>query len=199
MEILKQFCRNKEEGYGSNRISEPYSQGDHTYATNGWIAVRVPRVVDVPEREKTPDMTRLTWDHDELDDWTDLPAYDTANAEECRHCKGTGKQQVCYECDGAGELDLESDYNSYTVECRTCRGDGIAPGRAEHLDPCERCHGIGKDLVTPVAWGSGHLSMFLLEAIKGLPGVKLSQRREGEQPFRFVFDGGEGLVMPMRA
>ena len=39
-EILKKLCK---EGAGS--FSEPFTQGDHTYATDGRILIRVPIIV----------------------------------------------------------------------------------------------------------------------------------------------------------
>jgi hypothetical protein len=51
---LKPFC------WPDNQLlSAPFSIGDHTYASNGHICVRIPRRPDVPEVKETPDTSRL--------------------------------------------------------------------------------------------------------------------------------------------
>lgn len=192
---LQRFCK---EGSCSG-LERPFSQGAFTYASDGWIAVRVPRVESAEENPKAPDMSRIPWGHEDLDDFGPLPDYDIATAKQCRHCKGSGKASTCPECGGEGEVTLDSGYNEYDVECATCHGEGTVPGRPkDEVEPCDRCKGSGHDLISPVTWGNGYISMAILERIKDLPGVKLSTHGNGLEPFRFVFDGGEGLAMPLR-
>lgn len=195
--ILKQFCHK-----GDHRtvdLARPFSEGDYTYASDGWIALRVPRVDGVPENGNAPLPSRLPWDHDEIGDWIDLPDYDLDDADDCRRCKGSGREKSCYECHGAGEVELHSGYHVYSCECLTCGGGGILAAVSKDDDPCGDCNGTGKRLMTPVEWGRAHISMALLERIKVLPGVQLSKHGADLQPFRFKWDGGVGLVMPMRA
>lgn len=194
MEYLKPFCSQDNE-----RISTPWTADGYTYATDGVIAVRVPAIDGVPNNNEAPDMQRLLWDHGTISDWRDLPEYDITAARPCKQCKGSGKSRVCYECDGDGELELDSGHNLYDVECATCHGDGVLPAIDDNGKPCARCDGTGKDLVTPVPWGEGAISMKMLQRIGNLPGAKMSQAGGGTQTFRFKFDGGEGLVMPMRS
>lgn len=190
---LEKFCEPS-----MKKISRPWSAGDYTYATNGHIAVRVPRMDDAPENEEAPDMARVPWDHETLNDWEPLPPYDLAGAKDCTLCKGMKKARVCHECDGEGEVTAETDYNYYVVTCKTCGGDGTMPGESDD-PPCPRCQGTGRSLNIPVPWAAGHIGMQMLVKINDLPGVKLSKTGDGEKPWRFIFDGGAGVIMPMRA
>jgi len=51
----------------------------------------------------------------------------------------------------------------------------------------------------PVPWRGGHISGLLLARLSTLPGLQLSKYGEPTETIRFKFDGGDGLVMPMRA
>ena len=65
---------------------------------------------------------------------------------ECECCKGTGKatRDTCEECDGEGEVDAETDYNTYYgLECKSCDGDGFKLYRGGDQD-CQDCQGSGK-------------------------------------------------------
>jgi len=52
---LKKYCSKDET---RPYLHEPFSRGEWTYATNGHIAVRVPKLADVPEPQKVVDIVR---------------------------------------------------------------------------------------------------------------------------------------------
>jgi len=69
---------------------------------------------------------------------------------ECTTCNGTKKSSsvVCCECDGEGEVDAETDYNTYYgLDCKGCDGDGklISAGGDED---CQTCKGTGQAVDT---------------------------------------------------
>jgi hypothetical protein len=172
-------------------MSQPWSVGAFTYATNGHLAVRMPRVPEIPERKNVIMIEeRLIWDHESLLDYLPLPPYDLEGRQRCSLC-------TCPECDGEGEVIAETDYNEYEVTCKTCNGGELVPGDEEGV-PCRRCNGTGKDFDFAVAWGAGFISAYLLEMIKDLPGVQLSPTGDGMTPWRFIFHGGVGLIMPRK-
>jgi len=190
---LQPFCHPDRRTSG---ISTPFSRMDHTYATDGKLIVRVPRLADVGERDNTPQVDNLGWNHAELADWTDAPELDQATVKRCSVCKGTGKTNICPECYGYGEVLTETSMNWYEVTCKTCVAAGKVAGGE---DVCDYCAGTGKDVDTPVEWRSGHISALMLTRLSTLPGLQLSPYGEPTEVIRFKFDGGEGLVMPMSA
>lgn len=187
MQILKRFCKS-----GKAILSKPFSQGEHTYATDGFVAVRVPRIKEIPENPLTPNVNALPWDHEEIADWEELPEYSFEGTGICRECGGTGFQQTCPECDGKGEICVSTSYNEYHCECRTCGGNEVVP--ADSGERCEACYGTGKKLPRAVKCGRGNISIKLLEQIKRLPEVKISREGSEQGLYRFKFRGGVGLV-----
>lgn len=50
---LSHFCYTEDD---RPTIQQSWSRGDFTYATNGHVAIRVPRLRDVPENDRAPDV-----------------------------------------------------------------------------------------------------------------------------------------------
>jgi len=50
---LSHFCHTEDD---RPYLKQPWSRGEFTYATNGHVAVRVPRRADVPENDEAPDV-----------------------------------------------------------------------------------------------------------------------------------------------
>ncbi len=88
---LKRFCWTDN---GRPTIARPFSQGDWTYATNGRLLVRVPRLSDVPEYDDSPkDIQKNIFDaHLITGTWqpvpNDLPSL--LEPKPCSECKGVG-------------------------------------------------------------------------------------------------------------
>jgi hypothetical protein len=90
-------------------LSRPLSLNGHSYASNGHIAVRVPRRPDIPENKEAPNVEALPWDFSRikfgpLPEPEFLPAqcwagHGRGHKHECAgcHCK-------CEHCDGSGKI-----------------------------------------------------------------------------------------------
>lgn len=84
---------------------------------------------------------------------------------------------TCVYCDGAGKLDF---------------GD-------KDLERCDECEGIGKwePWKPGFPLGKAHFAQRYLRLLKALPDCKISANH-ASKPAPFTFDGGCGLLMPMR-
>jgi molecular chaperone DnaJ len=59
----------------------------------------------------------------------------------CNECKGTGtaaqsKVELCSDCQGAGQIQIQRGFFAYTQTCPTCRGEGVLI-----KNPCPNCKG----------------------------------------------------------
>jgi hypothetical protein len=163
---LKQFCSTDRIRFN---LHNPFSQGEFTYATDGRVAVRVPRIMDFPEADK-PAVSGIFLsyfkDGPKGSIKVDLPEI-TTGEQDCKECGGTGHEHDCPDC---------------TCECDFCDGDGTVP----HL--AKVCVTIG-DALYDAAY---------IKQILSLPGLKFAEKPSKEDAAPFVFDGGEGILMPMR-
>jgi hypothetical protein len=151
-----------------SRSNNPWSRGDHTFATNGHIIVRVPRLEGIEENDAAPDVSKAL-EHGEAKEWFPLS--------EIKIPKYSGF--VCPECDGSGKED---------DECEKCG----------HQKNCEGCGGTGKiDRITPVAVGEVSFQAKYLALIKNLPNCRIAPSGPETQA-QFIFDGGDGSLMPMK-
>lgn len=108
---LKKFCGTE---WSRKYFHEPFSRGEYTYATNGHIMVRVPRVAKIGEVPRTPNPDRI-FAPMPADGWRplrgELPPI--APTEECSYCYGSGFLDEdegdcgldCLECDGTGLVE----------------------------------------------------------------------------------------------
>jgi len=195
---LKPFCSK------CGELSEPFSDDEYSYATDGAILIRVPRQDDI--KKDTPvfisrrtssraivlvirDDVGLYFNHDTLTNWIDMPML--PNMAVCEKCNGTGKfRAACFECYGDGMLTFDSEYNTYKVECMSCSGgksDGIL---------CDKCEGEGKaPEVRLVDVGGARAIAKDLYRLKDLPDLKFSiVGKDWREPVRFKFAGGVGLL-----
>jgi hypothetical protein len=95
-EQLKKFCGTEER---TCEIRQPFSRGDHTYATNGHVMVRVPRLADVPEVERAPHAEKV-FDTAERGALAPLPVRDLPppETEECEECSEGEPIHDCPDC-----------------------------------------------------------------------------------------------------
>lgn len=203
---LTLFCGNKDD----NRIGEPWSDGNFTFATDGKILVRVARRADVGERLDAPAvMGTHVGDAFDKDPgaWHPLPAL-TVDPAACPCCRGVGKAYTCPECDGEGAVAPSTDFNVYVwQECKTCKGVGQIPKKIwlrmhrseSDIDAeCEKCDGAGKvwdDQAVEV--GGALFADRYLSWIAALPNAEIGVFGPLDVA-RFRFDGGDGVVMPRR-
>ena len=166
IELLKKFCSTDTTRLA---INSPFSQEQWTYATDGRVIVRVPRLADVPENEKAPkNIDENIWRKNPgLTGWQDLPTYPKPTEVECETCGGGGVHE-CSCGDSHG--------------CANCDGSGIVP-----------------EPVVGVKIGRQHAANNYLHLLSELPSVKISESAVDEHhALHFIFDGGEGLLMPYK-
>jgi hypothetical protein len=150
----------------------PFSFADWSFATDGAILVRVPRISDVPENPAAPnkkaaalfDAARVRYRPAPQFDLPDSPL-EWEESKKCWTCQGSGKTHVCPDC-----------------QC-----------------PCPQCDGKGS--LTIRDWhrtqiGKAFFNSRYVDCLQKLPSLELGRPHRTE-PMRFRFDGGgEGLLMP---
>lgn len=118
----------------------------------------------------------------------------------CRACDGTGMVSTCPECGGVGDLDFETQYNTYTVKCETCDGSGSVKDEGDEIQKCEKCEGSGVRWDGRVLYTDGHLSTTLasyeLSLLKRFPDLRFGKVPDPDAlPIvPFVFSGGCGFI-----
>lgn len=194
-EIMERFVSDK--GDLREYLRQPFSQGDYIYATDGHACVRFRKQdgMDAPYSGKPANVAEL-FDKYRTDNFMskfpDLP-----EPEKCPACGGSGIGYKCRDCDGHGEFD----HGKHSYICKECDGEGSVPyGQEEDQVPCWNCRG-SRYRATPLRVSRlQHFDIVLLSKLKDLPGIRFapSPTREEDAAY-FVFDGGEGLLMPIRA
>ena len=164
---LQQFC--SKDPMRPN-LRKPFSRGKFTYATDGRIAVRVPRIADVPEQE-TPNPEKLFEEYfkdvprgtievtvpEIKDDW-----------QACRECDGSGKEHDCPDCTCG--------------ECEDCGGKGR----------------INRSPTVTISIGAATYDARYMKQVLALPGLRFPAAPPKDKPAGFVFEGATGLLMPLR-
>lgn len=110
---LNLFCDPKRCEFGCD-LSVPFSLNGHTYATNGHIAVRVPRRPDIPENKEAVKAEGLPWDFSRVK-FGPLPEPELL-PDQCWKCAGRGHKHECPDC---------------RCECKACAGSGKLPSRVK--------------------------------------------------------------------
>lgn len=165
-EDLKRYCA----ASGSTRVNieAPWSTGGHTYATNGHLIVRIPRLADVPENPNAPDIGKL-FPYANPTEWFALADIVLPKT----------KKADCPECNGDGNFRHE--------DCPDCEGH-----------KCDNCEGAGKiHKMISHKIGLCLFDLKYLLLLKDLPNCKIGPGGELE-PAPFQFGGGDGLLMPRR-
>ena len=163
---LERFCS---DDISRPSLSAPWSSGDYSYASNGHLIVRVPRMVDIAESDVAPKVAGMFDKHMvEPPEWFALSDIELPEMEivDCATCEG-GEESV--------------------HDCPDCSCI------------CEDCNDTGKvEEIIRVKVGMALYQLKYLLMLKGLPNCKLGPTGEWT-PAPFRFDGGDGLLMPMRS
>ncbi len=85
----------------------------------------------------------------------------------------------CPECDGSSILVFHSKCFDYEVECRTCSEEGQGEHEAVQIGPI-------------------FFQRKYVRLMQSLPCCKIAVIDDYSKPSKFVFDGGEGLIMGYR-
>ncbi len=146
----------------------PFRFDGSTYATRGSLIVRMDgECADYPELESEKTRKNIQ----KIWKGKDLSA--TSSLPDLRNLK------LCHYCHGSGK-DLGADGITQTDEpCPSCGGD--------KMTECDN----------PFLIGDNYLDGKLLVKIQPLPCVRFSGTPAREKPQYFVFDGGDGFVMPL--
>lgn len=114
---LHQFCAGEDDV--RYYIHQPWSRGEWTYATNGYIIVRVARLADVDENEKAPNAEKIFADSKQTE-FIPVPECAMPEDVECDTCDGDGEHE-CGKCDNKHE-------------CGDCDGEGMVQAPATFVD-----------------------------------------------------------------
>lgn len=191
-------------------LDTPWSEDEWTFASNGFLIVRVKRLNSVPEKAGAP-IIKGSPIEDEFNTqvlhWQPCPRV-TVVPSDCEKCNGTGKRYTCPECDGEGAVQLLTDWNDYGEEtCKTCNGNGqldkdhwlnlvrVSNPAGEN---CRFCDGTGQEYKEKAMTVWDFLFTDTLLALVGtLPGCHLGFTGKRNMA-RFRFDGGDGVLMSHR-
>lgn len=150
-------------------LHHPMSQDGFTWASDGRIAIRVPHVMDYPEFK--------------------FPSVSTVF-------------NSCFIEDEKGELKVELPEIKETEEdCRECSGSGKAHECPNCDCDCDVCDGDGKQsrkVSATVLIGDTIFDAFYIKLVLSLPSLKFSAKPPKDKAASFIFDGGAGILMPMR-
>ena len=179
----------------TGRLDKPFTDGGYDFYTDGHIVVRVKSTGEI-SRECPFDKSLMPYFSKKISDKSlPIPKVDIKFIG-CWTCRGTEFTSVCKECSGEGEVTLDTNYNSYEFECKTCRGDGVTPGG---VDTCQWCAGSGEVIDdasnNDVEMLGNKFNVKLISKILALPNIKIFEEPVEPNMYKFVFDGGDGLIM----
>lgn len=187
-EVLKKFCGDT---YSLREyMNEPWNAGEYTCATNGHILLRVARSGDFEER---PNLLAGVASHFDVKRtvFYPMPTLPKQKFDTCTKCD-KGKVATCSECNGRGEIECDL---GHMHDCEECDGKGSSRGGGESCPDCEGSGMVKK--FTPVSIGKAHIDLKYALLLSSLGDVKLAPSGKLD-PIYFQFDGGDGLIMPVR-
>lgn len=165
---LTPFCGKDDDRW---YLNAPFSEGEFTYATNGHILIRVARRDDITsEPEQMMNRCAKLFAEAAPTPPIAIPEIPPIVEGDCDCCNGAGSHER--EC-GTGDYD------------------------------CDDCAGTGRVMKEPGdSWypqidvGDAAFAPNYLRLIKSLPNVQFMPN--GQHGAHFTFDGGDGLLMPIK-
>lgn len=196
---LMQFCGRPDQ-LPRYDVTLPHMLGGHTFATDTKVCVRVAAdPLDAVQNEgRPPPFHSLPWRHDDLRGWRTLPAPRPLLADDsnCPACEGTGNRggvpdAKCDECGGCGAIGGRG--------CNECHRTGR---RRPGTEACLACGGKAVGVFPSVVEVGGQFyAVELYEKVARLGGEYVTGPKVAGSPhgvMMFRFDGGEGMLMPIR-
>lgn len=156
------------------RLMAPVTQGDHTYATNGHVMIRVPAADGIPDRDDAPDMAGKF-----AECFNDGPVRPMVTG---TLPPVTTDTNTCDDCDGRGH---DHECPSCTCKCETCGGSGMVETSSDHR--------------VSVSIGGASFNLSLVRVLQTLPGTCVSEAPLRKGALSFRFDGGDGVLMALRS
>jgi len=197
---LQQFC-----GSGDDYpdLAEPFSHEGQTYATDGALLIRVPRMAEVSKPcpklllSHLPGLLGENYDGQ----WIAIPVLPAPSTLTCPNCNGSGKVYPCPECEGERSVKYVGKTADWGIECPLCKGYGHVDDGETAME-CGNCQGSGckeTNLLANKKVGEVRVENRLLRKIATLPDVELfAPRKSGVNEVFFRFTGGVGVVMVLR-
>lgn len=196
---LQQFCSTNE---NHPNIQKPFSRSKWTYATNGHILIRIPRVAGFDE-DKGPKEVEALFDEAEARTavmlWQPLPEFELEYMD-CDWCDCKGHVKPCpvfddpqAKCSNGENKECEKYNEDCTIGCGPSDKGAFV---CEVCDGDKRIKLQGKHIVQG-ALSKVQISAIYLDMIKDLPNVHIAPH-DATSAIRIKFDGGEGLLMPVR-
>lgn len=191
---LQRFCAQSDDE--RVHLAKPFLHRGYRYATNGHILVRVPAPEHpdaIVANEKLAQRLPALIDDMPQKAFMALPAFDAGKP--CEYCKGARQtcQTRCDACDGEGSFE----HDDFDYDCKSCDTSGWleSDDGDGQMRACQACRG-GVYSHDPVAVGDAHYSAAYLMWIKDLPGLLVASN--AQRGLHFSFDGGDGLLMPIK-
>ena len=188
------------------QYSEPWSAGDYSYATDGYMVIRVPRIDGMPETKDAKQRTEQIddWLTNSVSSWFNVLPVKPVKLQKCDVCSGAGAVKYCPGCLGAGRRPIRNGHVDEWPTCQDCGGIGVVPAvKNDNPDEeCEDCNGTGEVLPdytekNTTIYGEGRFSNLLLAKLSGFSNVMIGPRDAYDFAL-LKFDEGMGLIMPMR-
>lgn len=150
-------------------LHNPFSKDGYTWATNGHMMIRVDLMDEIAEHPTAPNVTKVFND-----------AFDGSNMRKLNH-EGFSYEEMeteCTACDGRG---TEHDCPDCTCECEYCNGSGVCVQK------------------TSVYVGKALFNASYIKTLLSLPNIVVQSDPDPMKPMPFSFDGGCGLLLPLRS
>jgi hypothetical protein len=165
-------------------LKSPFQNGIEMVASDGRILIAVPEAdvdLSIPRRNQDEDRPGNVG---QLFDGTEGNQQPFVSLEVLLKCR---EQIPCIGCDGHGVILVWAGNGSMEQTCPDCTGSKVMFNRESPVEVGDRSVGAG-----------------YLEKIHRLPGSEIQPLRPGSEvwmedtPMLFRFDGGRGLLMPLR-
>lgn len=199
---LKPFCgRDDPRAY----LNQPWQENGATFATNGHIGIRLDGLQDglAAAHPKTAGRIPKLLEEARANVIPLAIELPTKRAKPCGHCGGSGYviAKTCDECEGAGWFEK----GSHTYDCKECQEAGTistpAKQGAAEAEACWVCDGRGtlsRDILLKANGTTYGFAEKYLRLITALPAVRFFVGPDNQRVARFDFDGGSGVLMPIR-
>lgn len=204
---LQKYCSKK--SLLGLALNTPFSNAEHTYATNGHVFIRVPKIASIENDEMysfdkaiaSLEKYIVGFEGLVFHPIGDLPplAYKS-----CDTCDGVGQvhaEKECMECRGFGEVKFSNSYNDYEIECKSCEGSCVVEDTSK-LVPCSTCEGQKQVLDSELNrmtftnnGASSDVDSAYVREFADLPNAVCAVVGKG---LAIKFDGGSGFILGMK-